>query len=234
MPIIGLALWLTISSVNSNLPYTSSELILYFILAAYVGIVTEMWQAWFINERINDGSFSTMLLKPFPVFAKYMLENWGDKTFKITAFSLSLPIMYLIIPNTVWNQLDLSLLTILLFLLALIMGYLIMFFIELSIGFSSVWFYDISFLKSYNDLASTIFAGRFVPLIFFPGIIASVAIFLPFRYAISFPIEVLLNKLSFNQLILGFGIEIFWFILMFIVYKLIYRSFEKNYKGYGA
>lgn len=232
-PIIALALWLTASS-HTSVSYNQNELILYFVFAVYVGIVTEMWQAWAINERINNGDFSTLLTKPFPILMNFILENLGDKTYKIATISLSVPLVYLLVPVNIWAQINISLVSTFLFLLALVMGYLIMFFIEMSIGLSAVWFYEIGFLKNYLDLATTIFAGRVVPLVFFPGILLSIANFLPFRYSISFPIEIIINKLGFSDIIFGFGIGIFWLILTFMIYKLIYKSFVKSYKGYGG
>ncbi len=55
-PLIGLSIWFTASNFG-NLPYNQSEIVIYFIVAIYVGIATEMWQSWFISEDINNGNF---------------------------------------------------------------------------------------------------------------------------------------------------------------------------------
>lgn len=232
-PLLGLALWLTTANSN-NLPFNNSELIAYFIAAIFVGIATEMWQSWFVSEDITTGNFSALLLKPFPVILKYVLDNLSDKVYKISMIVIPMILIYFVIPKNVWNQYHLNPYSLVLFLLALIFGYVIIFLIEFSVGLSTVWFYDIGFLKSFFDLAGTFFAGKLIPLIFFPGILLNIAIFLPFRYTVSFPIEILLGKLQPNQLLLGFSVEIFWVILIFLTYKLIYLMFKKNYQGFGS
>lgn len=42
-PFIGLAIWLAISTSSKGLVYSSSELIVYFILAALINILTSTW-----------------------------------------------------------------------------------------------------------------------------------------------------------------------------------------------
>jgi ABC-2 type transport system permease protein len=233
LPLLGLALWLTTSNFT-NLPYSQSELIAYFIVAIYVSIFTEMWQSWYMNESINNGSFSVYLIRPLGVIERFITELFSDKFYKMLSVSLLIPLAYFLVPKEVWGELSLNLIAISLFMVSVVFGFFILFLIELLIGLSTVWFYDIDFLKSYIDLANGFLAGRFVPLIFLPPILSNLAIFLPFRYAISFPIEILLNKLTFNAIILGFAVELFWLISMFVVYKIVFNAFVRNYKGYGA
>lgn len=232
-PIIGLALWLTTAQFN-NLPYSHYELIIYFMLAIYIGIATEMWQSWFISEEINDGSFSKYLLKPLSILQECISELISDKTYKMSMVTLLAPVVYLMIPRQIWAEVSVTLSSMLLFILALIIGFIIVFLIELTVGLSTIWFYDISFIKSYLDLANTLFSGKFIPLLFFPAFLSQINSFLPFQYSVSFPIEVLLNKLSMTQLIYGFSMEIVWLLITIVLYKIVYSKFKKNYQGYGA
>ncbi|MBI2022111.1 ABC-2 family transporter protein [Candidatus Daviesbacteria bacterium] len=233
IPLMGLALWSATSNL-SKLPYNQLDLIAYFIAAIYIGIITEMWQSWFISEDVLNSRLSTYLLKPYPVIFRYMIENLGDKVFKITTVNLAMVVIFFIVPSSVWTRFHFDPLTISMFLLSVVLGYIIVFLFEVLIGLSTVWFYDIGFLKSYMDLAYTLFAGRLIPLAFFPSFLSTLALFTPFRYTLSFPIEILLNKLTVSQLIQGFSIEIAWVIISLLLYQLVYRGFEKSYKGYGS
>ncbi len=152
----------------------------------------------------------------------------------MSMITLAAPLVYLLVPKEILSNFLITPESVALFTVALILGYLIVFMIELSVGLSTVWFYDIGFLKSYLDLANTFFAGKFIPLAFLPIFLSSLAIFLPFRYALAFPIELLLNKLDSNQIIIGFIIEVIWLGAMVFVYKIIRSLFNKSYKGYGG
>lgn len=232
-PMLGLALWLATSN-SGNLPFSNTELIAYFIAVIYMGIASEMWQSWLVAENVNDGSFSTYLLKPFHPILRYVIDNFSDKIYKMSMVTITLLIVYFIIPQAVWAQFHLTVISVFSSIIALVFGYIIMFLIEYSIGLSAVWFYDIGFLKNWMDLFYTIFAGRFVPLIFFPAILLNFAIFLPFRYTVSFPVEIILGKLSSSQIMLGFMIEAFWVGAIFLIYKLIYKKFAQDFQGHGS
>lgn len=233
IPLLGLALWFTTSNF-SNLPYTKFELLAYFMAVLYVGTATGMWQSWYINESINNGNFSAYIIKPISIFERYLTELLSDASYKVMVISLLLPISYIFIPREVWGQFSINFVSLSLFAVSVIVGFMVLFFIELSIGLSSVWFYDIDFLKGSIDVTNLLFAGKFVPLVFLPPFLSNVAIFLPFRYAVSFPVEILLHRLSNQAIIFGFTIEFFYFAVTFIIYNLILKMFLKNYKGYGA
>lgn len=233
-PIIGLALWLTTSTHSTTLPFNNYQLIAYFIAIMFVGVVTETWQAWFINESINNGNFSSFLIKPLSVFTRYVTENLSDKAFKLMILSIILIIVSFYIPKNFFDSISVTSLSILLFLITLVIGYLIAFFIELSIGLSSVWLYEIGFLKYFMDITGTFFGGRFVPLAFLPSWLGVVAAFFPFRYTISFPVEVLFNKVGQGGLFYGLVIDFLWLLVSFFVYRIILYKFGKNYQGYGA
>jgi ABC-2 type transport system permease protein len=233
LPLIGLGLWLSASNF-ANLPYNQHEIIAYFIVAAYITLATEMWQSWFINESINDGMISSYLVKPISLLTRYITENISDKFYKGLMISISLPVIYFIVPQEVWSQFSINPISLTLFLISLILGYIILFMFEMSIGLSSVWFSDINFLKNGIDTLMGLFAGRFVPLAFFSGLLSATATFLPFRYGVSFPAEIVLNKLSSDQLVLGFAVEIFWVIISVMIYKIVRSNFNRDYRGYGA
>lgn len=232
-PLIGLALWLAASNFGS-FPYSQLDIIAYFIAVIYVSIITDQWQSWYINKDINSGDFSRLLIKPISMLFNYITENLSDSIFKISVITVVAPIAYILIPREVWSQFAINPLNITLFIIAIVLGYCVMFLLEMSVGLLAVWLYDIDFIKQFLDLSFDILAGKFIPLAFLPAFLFNVAIFLPFRYAVSFPVEILLNKLTSDQLMMGFAIEGGWLVVSFLIYKLLRSSFDKAYKGYGA
>lgn len=233
MPVLGLAL-LTVSSQKASLPYSQMELIVYFVGVMIIGILTEQWQSWFIAEDINSGDFSFNLLRPFSTYLKLIVEKLSDVSFKLGTISLLLIISINFIPKTFLNQLTFTPVSVMLFLISLVMGFLIVFTLEVNIGLAAVWFYDIDFIKKFIELFNYTFSGRFIPLVFFPPSFALIGSFLPFRYTVSFPLEILLNKLNPNQIVTGMSIELFWLIAVGLGYKYISSQFSKKYQGFGA
>lgn len=173
-------------------------------------------------------------MKPISIFTTLCAENLSDKIFKITVITISAPIIYLIVPSGVWSQFLITPVSLLLFILAVVIGYLIFFLIEVTIGLTGVWTSDIDFLKFYLGIGSYIFSGSFIPLAFFPELLKTLSVFLPFKYTVSFPIEILLNKLTINKILEGYAVGLVWLVLSFIMYKIVFWRFNKSYQGYGA
>lgn len=232
-PMLGLALWLATSTFG-ELPYSRAGLIAYFIGVTLLSIFTEQWQSWLMAEEIGNGQFSFSLLKPYSFYFNYMADKLSDVFFKAGVFSFLLLLAYFILAKGFVANLNITPLSIFLFAVSAIVGFLIAFTIEMTIGLLSVHFYDIDFIKRYTELFSLIFSGKFVPLAFFPGFISSLALILPFRYYISFPVEVLLNKLRFEELLIGLAIEFCWLILVVLLFKTIKSNFYKNYQGFSG
>ncbi|MBI2595394.1 ABC-2 family transporter protein [Candidatus Daviesbacteria bacterium] len=232
LPLIGLTIWLAVLGSGAKLAYSYPELVTYFILAMTVEILVGAWGAWFISEKINNGDFSVYLIKPVSVLTEYFIQNMSEKIFKI--FVIIFVIIGVVLASQGKIAFPLNILNWLLFFTSLLMSILIAFLLDFILGLSAFWFHEIDFFKNYISLSNQLFSGKLIPVAFLPATLFNLAVFLPFRYIISFPIEVLLGKLSAENVVLGFGIQFFWLTFFFLGYKLTYSKGIKLYQGFGG
>lgn len=234
-PLVGLAVWLSVSASNINLALSSTDLITYFLMVFLVSTSTSAWGAYFISQDIRTGDFSKYLTKPFGMAEDYAIRNIAEKLHKLT-FIIFVNIFLVLIFYNSFHLINIhySFVSISLFIVALLIGSAIYFLMDITIGVCSFWFMDTDFMRGLHSIARDFLSGKIMPLILMPSFLSGIILFSPYRYVVSFPVEIFLNKLTTGQIIMGFGIEIFWFLTFLFLYKILYALGVKNYQGNGG
>lgn len=231
-PIIGLAVWLAASNSGAKLLLDQTQLITYFALVLFVGTFNQTWHAWYIDEDINSGNFSKFLLKPFYLADEYFLREVTDKIFKLFFTSLIF-IAAVFIFHINFNGVYFDFFTLVLFILSLILSFGISFYLESIIGITTFWFHNIDFLKDLESIANQVLTGRIIPLIFFPLAFQNVLYLTPFRYVVSFPVEIIMHRTIGSALLYGFALQFFWFVALAFLYKYLYSKGVVKFQAYG-
>lgn len=231
--LVGFAVWFVISS-NNKLFYSAPQIILYFLLTIFVYTLTQAWHSYFIAEQIRDGKFTPFLIKPFSVAEANGSNNIAEKSLKLIFSLLPLLIIGFIFLRNTNLGVEINLINITLFTISILFAGAIAFFFDIAIGLTYFWTHDTDFVRNIYFTLNYLFSGRIVPLIFLPATLSTLAFYLPFRYTLSFPIEILMNRLTPEQIILGFVFQIFWFVVSFVIYRKVYSLGIKVYQGYGG
>jgi ABC-2 type transport system permease protein len=77
-------------------------------------------------------------------------------------------------------------------------------------------------------------SGRIAPIELLPTFIQHVANALPFRWAVAFPVELMLGRLSNQQIWHGFTMQAMWLAISLALLKLVWRSGVKKYSAVGS
>lgn len=88
-----------------------------------------------------------------------------------------------------------------------------------------------------NDLFLTIAGGAVIPMEFYPAWLNRVLDFLPFKYIVYWPIQFFLNKETIRppQMMLRMVLlELLWIIVLYIVYKIMWRTVTKKFCSAGG
>lgn len=234
IPFVALGVWLAVISSGGKTIFSQSELIIYFLLAIWVNIFISAWSAYFIGEDIKNGDFSNYLLKPFSLLEHNLANNIGEKSFKLVIASIFVLTIGYVLLGSIAIEANISAISFLLFLISLLFAATIYFFIDMCIGLATFWVHDNEFLRYFNNILRDFFSGRIIPVAFLPGIFYTIGLALPFRYILSFPIEVLLNKLDSFSLISGFSLQILWLLIFIFLYHLLYKQGIRAYQAFGS
>jgi ABC-2 type transport system permease protein len=97
------------------------------------------------------------------------------------------------------------------------------FWITRSLSVNDAWFFTYS-------LAS----GYLIPLDLFPPGVREFLWYLPFRYTMSFPVELLMGRLSGPAILQGIAIQGVWVAAMYAVNRWVWRRGLRHYSAVGA
>jgi|HigsolmetaAR206D_1030411.scaffolds.fasta_scaffold09732_2 ABC-type uncharacterized transport system, permease component len=230
-PVVSLLVMLTIESQGADLPFDRSQLVTYYLLLSFVAICTGCWVGEYLAEGIRDGELSNTLVRPVPYIYNFVTNNIGEKIVKLP---LLLPILIVI---ALLFRSELSLpsdpLRWIGFGIAVVFAAATAFLLDFALGSLAFWIKDVSGLFRIKDLLQGLLAGQFVPLALFPPAFAPFLEVQPFRYTLSFPLEVLAGTLDGAALVRGFAWQIGYSVVLWLCYRVIWHYGLKSYEAVG-
>lgn len=120
------------------------------------------------------------------------------------------------------------------FLLALVMGFVLGFFLEATIGLIGFWFLEVSSLLFIYMLFSFFLSGHMFPLDMLPDPWDRIVDVLPLKYLAYFPAAVFLGKVPPEELWWELLNEALWVVLFMLTARIMFRRGVRRYSGYGG
>jgi len=72
------------------------------------------------------------------------------------------------------------------------------------------------------------------PVALLPDALQVMAKLLPYRYMISFPVEVITGQLDGAELLTGFALQIGWLVVALAIYRFLWRRGVRRYTAIGG
>jgi ABC-2 type transport system permease protein len=230
--LISLAVWLAVAEDSADLPLDRQQLVTYFVARALVSTLTISWLIYLVPENIREGHLSARLLRPVTPLAHYAGNNLGEKGLRLL----------MLVPLTVSAGLlfraDLRLptdpFTWGLVVVAISLGATIAFLLDLVLCSTAFWLQDVWGLHSAYRLVERFLDGGFIPLVLFPSWLTGFTTVQPFRYTLSFPLEILTGTLSAEHLAAGFAWQVGYVAALYALYRLQWHFGLRAYSAAGA
>ena len=89
-------------------------------------------------------------------------------------------------------------------------------------------------MLAVQDALVFLLAGQVAPLAVLPPALQTLAMVLPFRYMLGFPVEVITNQLDAAGLLLGFSIQLAWVTVALILSIVLWRRGLSHYEAVGG
>lgn len=229
-PMVILLIWLAISKSSGTLPISQNELIVYYLLVIILHLITSTWGAIFITSDIRLGKLSPFLTKPASYLLHQIGNNIGEKLIK-AIYTIPLVIILGLIFHATLPEL--SFISLIIFIISCFLSATIMFMIDICIGICAFWMETTESLEDLFDMLLHLFSGRLAPLFMLPIFMQNIAFITPFRYLLSFPIEIITGKISPTQVVIGIGFQLFWLTLSIFVYKVLWGKGIRRYTAVG-
>lgn len=192
---------------------TLQDMTSYVIISVVISTLVNNNVIGIIEERIRDGLIAFDLIRPMSFQLLTFCRAFGISLFNFL-FSL-LPV--LIFGILVFGLNSPSLPNILLFLWSLLNGIIISFLVSYSVGLLGFVFISIWHLSRFLTDLTLIFSGSWIPLWFFPGFLAKIAEYLPFRMIYFVPTSIFLEKYTTNEGLTLILIQLIWIGILYVL-----------------
>ncbi|HEX6291555.1 MAG TPA: ABC-2 family transporter protein [Herpetosiphonaceae bacterium] len=230
LPLIMLAAWLSLGEGGPVGSFTPTDFIAYYLAAIFVRQLTGVWIVWDMDYQIRQGEFSTMLLRPLDPIHHWAARGLGSKGLRLVLLLPTLGTAALL----TGVRYDLHPSTLLAFLAAMFGAWLLSFLIQYINGLLAFW---ITQAVAVFDLwfgLWTILSGYLIPLDLLPAAVGQAAYWLPFRYQLAVPLEILMGRLHGVELWRSLGLQALWILAMYALTRLLWRRGIKKYSAVGA
>jgi ABC-2 type transport system permease protein len=213
--------------------YSLHEMIAYLLLVHISRMFSSMpGLAAGITRDIREGTLKKYLLQPIDMIAYLVSYRAAHKVAYIMTSALPYALLFFLCRNYFDRFPDWG--TLAVYLLSLLLGFLVGFFFEASIGMVGFWFLEVtSFLYIVNTVNFFV-SGHMFPLELLPPFWATVLRALPFQYLAYFPAAVFLGHVKGIDLVVGLLGEAAWALFFIALSRWLYRLGLRQYSAYGG
>ena len=230
-PLVMLALW---SSVASEAPFGQfgqRAFVGYFLVTLIVRLLTGTWVVWEMNMEIRDGGISQRLLRPVHPFLVYAVDNLAAFPLRVI---VSLPIAAVILLTVARAELTTDPVLWLLAPVAVGGAWAISFSAMLAIGSLGLFWESAIALWDLWFALYFVFSGYLFPLALFPKAVHEWVARTPFPYTLSFPVEMMLGRMTRADAIVGIGVQSMYAAGFLLLALLLWRRGLVRYAAYGG
>jgi ABC-2 type transport system permease protein len=231
-PVIFLSVWATVARSQGGAVdgFTANDFAAYFLLTMIVDHAGFTWIMWEMEYWIRQGNLSPLLVRPVHPIHRHIANNL---TFKLLTMVVVLPVVVglglVFRPNfTITTS------TALAFVPALLLAMALRFAVEWTLASVAFWVTRVNALNQLYYVVFLFLAGVAAPLALLPEPVRIVAEWLPFYRMLGFPVEVLLGRLSPQQVLIGFAAQIAWLTLAVVLLNLTWARGIRKYSAVGA
>jgi ABC-2 type transport system permease protein len=227
------AIWLSADAVGTIGGYTKMELVNYYLLVLFVQWLVYWVPSYYVKEEIKSGEInSKTLLKPASYLWQKLAHEFAWHTVSPFIGILAVTFAFLIVrPEIIVHF---SAVSLGLFLVAVLLAGLTSCFFNFCLGLLAFWLTETESINSFYWIGIFIFGGQGVPISFFPAQVQPLVQISPFRYMFSLPLEIAFGQLRGADILINFGVQIFWLLFFFTLFQLMWREGLRSYSAFGG
>lgn len=229
-PLIYLLVWSTAAGDQAIGGLTRGGFVAYYLVLILVNQLTYSQTNWTVGDLIRYGEMNRLLMRPLsPLFDALSTEVAGKVVYLIFDVPIVLALALILRP-----EMELTLLNALVFIPALLLAWLLRFFWGYWLALLAFWAARADALLAVQDSLIFLLAGQVAPIALLPEVLQIAAQILPFRYMVSFPVEVFVGQLSPIELATGLAIQSAWLLIAVGLSAVMWRAGVRRYSAVGG
>ncbi|QDT70119.1 hypothetical protein MalM25_30640 [Planctomycetes bacterium MalM25] len=233
-------LWTAVfASVNGKIAgYDSDEIIAYYLLTMLGRAFSSMpGLASGIALQIRSGEIKKFLIQPIDLLHYLLLARIAHKLVYYAVAAGPFALVFWLCGDyfpAEWPTAE----TFVAFILSLLMGFALGFFLEATLGMIGFWFLEVSSLLFVYMLANFFLSGHMFPLEMLeeasPDWLATLLWFQPLKFLAYFPAAVYLGKITGPELWQGLALQAAWVVFFFLAARWAMQRGYQRYSGFGG
>jgi ABC-2 type transport system permease protein len=231
-PLIMMGLWTSVTREGGFNGYTSDQFIAYFLATLIVRQLTSNWVAWQMMEEVRTGAMAMRLLRPIHPFFAYAASHAAAIPFRSI---VALPVAVALLASSGASALTTDPLQLALLVPSLALAWLITFVFLFAIGALAFFLTQTMAIANLYFGLFSLFSGYLMPLDLLPPAIADVAAWLPFRFMLSVPVELMTDRsLDHVRVAEMLGGQLAWAAILLAVALALWRIGVKRFESVGG
>ena len=213
--------------------YSYSDFVAYYLLTMLGRAFSSMpGLASGIAREVRDGDIKRFLVQPIDMVGFLLLSRVAHKLAYYSVAILPFALVFFLCRGYFPAPPDTA--TMLAFLASLILGFLLGYFLEASLGLVSFWFLEVTSLLFVYMLFSFFLSGHMFPLDMLPEPLNEIVRWLPFSYLAYFPASIWLGKVQGQELFAQLAVEAAWVVFFIVLSRWLFARGVRRYSGFGG
>lgn len=231
MPLVMLALWTAVARDAPIGRFGQREFVAYYLAALVVRQLTGAWVVWELNHEIRQGTLAFKLLRPVHPLLVYACSNVAAIPIRLL---IAVPVALVLLFTAAGEHVTRDPLLLALFPVTVFAAWLISFLAMSIIGSLAFWFESATSLFDVWFGLFGIFSGYLVPLELYPPWVGAVARWLPFRYMLAFPVELLTGGVSRSGAARSLAVQLAFVALLLVATRAAWRAGVRRFSSVGG
>jgi ABC-2 type transport system permease protein len=229
-PLIMLGLWTSVARLQAFAHYTSADFVAYFLAALIVRQLTGNWVAWQISEDVRSGAMAMRLLRPIHPLVAYAASHAAAIPFRSI---IALPVAVVLLAGSGSGALTTDPVRLALVIPSIALAWLITFALMFAIGALAFFLTQTMAIANLYFALYSLFSGYLMPLELL-GPVANVARWLPFRFMLSAPVELLTRTQHRDDLVRLLGGQAAWAAISLTGALVLWRRGVRRFEAVGG
>lgn len=211
--------------------YTYRQMILYTVIAGLLNRLLRTGFEYEISEDIKSGGLGKYIVRPVGHFTYRLSVFLGLKTAQTGLVSVLLLAAAILVARLTGLPIGLSQAA--LFLPAFLLAFVINFILFHLVSAIAFWLSEIGFFFEAVRIVFILLSGGIFPLSVF-GPAEKVLNWMPFRYTINFPVDVLTGRVSGGAAWTGIAVQAVWILLLYGISRMVWARGMRRFVAVGG
>ncbi len=231
-PLVFLVVWSAVSRSNAGSAggFTAENFAAYYIVLMVVNHLTFTWIMFEYEYRVRQGTLSFALLRPVHPIHSDIADNVSYKLITLPAMLIVAALLGAAF-HPAFHLLPWAIAA---FVPALAMAFLLRFIVEWTLAQTAFWTTRVNAANQIYFMLTLFLSGQIAPLSLLPPPVQAAAAILPFRWMVSFPVELFLGRLTAAQALTGLAAQAAWLVIGLILLRVVWLAGVRVYSAVGA